>query len=346
MLKLRKNSDAVFANTFKRYSKKEILEFVDPFKIRFKKNKINPKKLFKGKKVLDFGCGNGRGALFMALNGAKNLHGLDISKINTLTTKENLKKFNYKIKVVNSPAEKSLFKDNSFDFVWCNGVIMHTETPSKVLSEIFRVLKPGGQSWIYVYGSNGLWWSVINELRKQLKTYKEKKIINCLINFGYKNRYIAEYLDDWKVLNLRTYKARDFENSLKRLGAIKIKKCERGLDYDTSEKLFITKDKAIYGEGDLRYLIKKKKIKNFTKKNSTKNNKNLNFNHYLKHNISQIYIKTIKSIFLKTKNSALKKIHLSAKIQFKLRGLLNRKKFDKEKFLEYLKKLNNDKSLK
>ena len=27
---------------------------------------------------------------------------------------------------------------------------MHTHTPSKVISEIFRVLKPGGQSWIYV----------------------------------------------------------------------------------------------------------------------------------------------------------------------------------------------------
>ena len=30
----------------------------------------------------------------------------------------------------------------------------------------------------------------------------------------------------------------------------------RGLNYDTSEKRFLTKDK-IYGDGDLRYIIKK-----------------------------------------------------------------------------------------
>ena len=34
---LRKNSDEVFGKTFKRYSKKEIIEFIHPFKIRFKK---------------------------------------------------------------------------------------------------------------------------------------------------------------------------------------------------------------------------------------------------------------------------------------------------------------------
>ena len=36
----------------------------------------------------------------------------------------------------------------------------------EVISEIFRVLKPGGQSWIYVYGSDGIWWNVIYKLRK------------------------------------------------------------------------------------------------------------------------------------------------------------------------------------
>ena len=82
--------------------------------------------------MLDYGCGNGRGALFMAINGAKNLYAMDISKINTNKTKKTLRQFNYKIKTYQSPAEKSPFADNSFDFVWCNGVIMHTHTPSKL----------------------------------------------------------------------------------------------------------------------------------------------------------------------------------------------------------------------
>ena len=40
---LRKNSDEVFGKTFKRYSKKEIIEFIHPFKIRFKKNRLAPR---------------------------------------------------------------------------------------------------------------------------------------------------------------------------------------------------------------------------------------------------------------------------------------------------------------
>ena len=57
--------------------------------------------------------------------------------------------------------------------------------------------------------------------------------------FGYQNRFIAEYLDDWKVMNLRTYKAKIFENSMKELGGYKIHKLSRGVKYDTSEKLLI-----------------------------------------------------------------------------------------------------------
>ena len=43
---LRNNSNEVFGKTFKRYSKKEIIEFIKPFKTRFKKNNLNPKKIF------------------------------------------------------------------------------------------------------------------------------------------------------------------------------------------------------------------------------------------------------------------------------------------------------------
>ena len=342
---LRKNSDEVFGKTFKRYSKKEIIEFIHPFKIRFKKNKISPKATFKGKTVLDYGCGNGRGALFMAINGAKNLYAMDISKINTNKTKKTLRQFNYKIKTYQSPAEKSPFADNSFDFVWCNGVIMHTHTPSKVISEIFRVLKPGGQSWIYVYGSDGIWWNVIYKLRKNLKKYKESMIIKCLKKFGYQNRFIAEYLDDWKVMNLRTYKAKIFENSMKELGGYKIHKLSRGVKYDTSEKLFNTRNKILFGEGDLRYLVSKSLKTKFLKKKSLKFTNMLNSNHHKNHIKFNKYSKTIDSIIRICKNSANKKIYISAKIQFMLRKLLDKHTFNEKKFYTFVESLRNDKFL-
>ena len=46
----------------------------------------------------------------MALNGAKHLYAVDISKINTIKTKNTLKKFNFKIKTFESPAERAPLK--------------------------------------------------------------------------------------------------------------------------------------------------------------------------------------------------------------------------------------------
>ena len=329
------NSNKVYGNTFKRYSKKEIAEFVVPFKIRFKKNKINSKKLFKNKNCLDLGCGNGRGGLFMAMNNAKEITFSDVSKININKSKSVLKSFGYKSTAINSPAEKIPFRKNTFDFVWCNGVIMHTDKPSSVLKEIYRVLKPDGQSWIYVYGTGGLWWCIINLIRKYLKNIKPEQIIKELRSLNYGNRFIAEYLDDWKVKNLRRYENASFTKALKLTGFKKVKKMNRGLNYDSSEKLHLTKNKILYGNGDLRYLITKgnrnEGSKNLIKfLDSFKENKYQEFNKY-----SNIF----KYLFTKNRNSVKTKIKLAAYIQFVLRKQLNKKKFSEKVFYNFLKSL-------
>ena len=75
-----KKYEQVYGDTFAMYSVEEIKEFIEPFEIRFKRNGINPKKLFKDKNCFDAGCGNGRGALFMLMNGAKHVTCYDYSK--------------------------------------------------------------------------------------------------------------------------------------------------------------------------------------------------------------------------------------------------------------------------
>jgi len=331
----KKNSDQVFGNTFKRYSKKEISEFVKPFIIRFKKNNINSKKLFNNKKCLDLGCGNGRGGVFMSMNNAKDITYNDISMINTNKSKSILKMFGKASTVVNSPCEKLNIKDSIYDFVWCNGVIMHTEHPSKALKELHRVLKPGGQSWIYVYGCGGLWWLIINSLRKFLKGISPARTIKELVNLKYSNRYVAEYLDDWKVKNLRKYDNKLFIKALKIIGFEKIKKINRGLGYDTSEKLYLTKDKKIYGNGDLRYLVTKSK-KN---KKNTKSIKFLDLSHEKKEPKLKKFQDILNSIFYKKKRSLKEKIKLAAKIQFQLRSRTNKKIFLEENFYTFLSKI-------
>ena len=51
---------------------------------------------------------------------------------------------------------RSRFDDNTFDVVYSNGVLHHTPNTSHVVSEILRVLKPGGRAIVMMYAENSL----------------------------------------------------------------------------------------------------------------------------------------------------------------------------------------------
>lgn len=92
--------------------------------------------LVDGKVVLDIGCGHGD-LLENAFESAKDTYGID-PDINAI----NRNKFINHLSVAD--AENLPFKDNFFDVVTMAWVVEHLENPDKVLSEINRVLKPGG----------------------------------------------------------------------------------------------------------------------------------------------------------------------------------------------------------
>jgi ubiquinone/menaquinone biosynthesis C-methylase UbiE len=332
-MKLQINSEKVFGKTFSAYSKREIKIFLKPLIYRLKLNQINTRKLFKDKKVLDLGCGNGRGALLMALNGAKEITVLDISKKNITKTKKNLKENGFNCIAVHAKCEKIPLPSNYFDFVWCNGVLMHTDKPDKSLNELNRVLKKNSFAFIYVYGAGGLYWFIIDKIRDLLKNINPEKIIKILKNLNYSNRYIGEYLDDWKCLNLRRYKKKTFVQSLKKAGFQNIKYLSRGLNYDTSEKLYCFNNKKIFGEGDLRFIVKKNKYKKII------NNKILREDAV----VSNLHHYKYKKIFLhnEKKNNAKKQIFLFSRMQFKLRQLLSNKKFSEKKYFNFVKKISS-----
>jgi len=251
--------DTVYGKSFALYGRKEIEEFIAPLAERYSVNGIDPKATFSGKRCLDAGCGNGRGAIFMMNNGASSLDTIDVSATNISSTERNLELFGYKdFNCQQGSIEALPYDDETFDFVWCNGVIMHTANPDSCLSELSRVLKVGGQAWVYVYGANGLYWYGIRRFREALADIDGNACLAALQLMRYPVRHVAEFIDDWKTPYLRTYSAEDFGNRLRELGFADAALLKRGVIYDTSERRTMFADsKTWVGEGDLRYLLTK-----------------------------------------------------------------------------------------
>lgn len=124
------------------------------------------------KNFLDLGCGLGRHAILFGKNGFT-VSCFDISEEAIAQTKawaesENLT-FDYKV----GDALDLPFDDNSFDAILSFHVINHTDTAGmrKIASEIYRVLRAGGECYLTL-GSKDTWgwketdWPLIDENTK------------------------------------------------------------------------------------------------------------------------------------------------------------------------------------
>jgi len=98
------------------------------------------KKIPKGSKILEAGCGSGKG---MSCFQGHNVYGIDISeKALELSSKYGT--------VVKGDIRSIPFKENVFDFTFNSGVIEHLPKPKEAISEMMRVTKPGGKVLIMV----------------------------------------------------------------------------------------------------------------------------------------------------------------------------------------------------
>ena len=104
----------------------------------------------KNKNVLEIGVGNGSHAALLAKHSGE-FTGIDLTDYAVNSTAKRLKLSGLNGTILKMDAEALQFGDSSFDFVWSWGVIHHSSNTRKILEEIHRVLKPGGEATIMVY---------------------------------------------------------------------------------------------------------------------------------------------------------------------------------------------------
>lgn len=157
---------------------------------------------FKGKKLLDVGCGVGMFLKKFKELGAE-VYGIDIDEKKIEIAKEIYK--NVEI----APSEKMPFKRNLFDIVWLHEVIEHVDNDQETIKECFRVLKPHGK--LVIFAPNKLWLFETHGIYLGGKyIFGNIPLVTYLPRFLYKKitPHVRNYYkkDLYKLLNISSYK--------------------------------------------------------------------------------------------------------------------------------------------
>ena len=119
---------------------------------------------YRGKKVLDVGCGAGTDLVRFARGGAI-VSGVDLSSSAITLAKQNFAQQGLAADLREADGEQLPFVDGTFDFVFAHGVVQYTARDQALVDECRRVLEPGGTAVFQVY--NRVSW--LNGLSKVMK---------------------------------------------------------------------------------------------------------------------------------------------------------------------------------
>ena len=255
---IEKKTGEVYFNLWKNFESKEYFEQTAKYlNERFKKNEIKIKHF---NNILDDGCGGGRYSIALKSLGIANVTGLDISENSISYAKKSAQIVNSKVDFIQGSVLDLPMKNETFDFVFSNGVLHHTVNPQKGLDEIHRVLQKDGQCWLYLYGGkNTLFWDIVDFCRELLSTVPQNYVQSLMKCLGYPPGRIFHRNDFFYVPIHQRYYISEIEEMISKSGFSGYRKLNRGIGYDWDEIIFENPniDSYIYGEGEMRYLLKK-----------------------------------------------------------------------------------------
>lgn len=119
---------------------------------------------FRRMSLLEVGCGVGTDLVRFAQGGAL-VTGIDLSEQAVDLCRQNLAVHGVPGDVQVMDGEHMAYPDNAFDVVYAHGVLQYTPDPHAMITEIYRVLKPGGTAVLMVYNR----YSWLNGMSKMMR---------------------------------------------------------------------------------------------------------------------------------------------------------------------------------
>jgi SAM-dependent methyltransferase len=154
---------------------------------------------YRGKRVLEVGCGAGTDLVRFAQGGAI-VTGVDLSSAAIALARENFTQQGLEADLREADGEHLPFPDDTFDLVYAHGVVQYTAHDRRLVDECRRVLKPGQQAVFQVY--NRVSW--LNALSKLMKVPLEHEDAPVLGKYSaVEFRALLEGFSDVRVVEER-----------------------------------------------------------------------------------------------------------------------------------------------
>lgn len=160
--------------------------------IQWRKEVIKMVKAAKPATILDIATGTGDLAIMMAKNTSAQITGLDLSAgmLEVGKKKVTAENLTNRVTMVQGDSENLPFADNSFDVITVSFGVRNFENLEKGLSEINRILKPGGTFIILEFSYP------TSFPMKQLYTFYSKNILPAIGKLISKDQSAYTYLPD------------------------------------------------------------------------------------------------------------------------------------------------------
>lgn len=131
---------------------------------------------FRGKKLLEIGCGLGIDLVRFALGGAE-VTGIDLSEISIGLAALNFEHRGLSADLHVMNGEELQYQAESFDVVYAHGVLQYTANVNKMISEIYRVLRLDGEAIMMVYNKNS-WLNAVSKVMKVSLEHEDAPVLN------------------------------------------------------------------------------------------------------------------------------------------------------------------------
>jgi len=203
----RENYTASFGFQWNKFRETQIdREMKDDFsKERFFKQTNWAPESLKGLDILEAGCGAGRFSQVVLDNTEANLYSIDYSDAVTANYKNNHHHSN-RFFLCQASIYEMPFPDNSFDKVFCLGVLQHTPDFKKSIKALVDKAKPGGEIVVDFYPIRG-WWTklhakyIFRPFTKRLSHEKLLRYISANIGWLIKAYFFFDKIGVGKVVN-------------------------------------------------------------------------------------------------------------------------------------------------